>query len=170
MLNVTRRRPPNYARLFFRVIEYIFIFNRKIWHLRVTETTKWLTSVYRLNDESRNTVCAKNDIIFDLKGLEISQSRKSAGFCSIRLLQILLCLTVNHLLFLNGLKTKLQLKLFKEAVQEITQNRSIFIVMILSALLFKAILVAVLGFLDNWHADACSGWCESTFILIRCQE
>ncbi|XP_066015526.1 fibroblast growth factor receptor-like 1 isoform X2 [Pocillopora verrucosa] len=28
--------------------------------------------------------------------------------------------------------------------------------MILSVLLFKVILVAVLGFLDNWHADACS--------------
>ncbi|XP_066015609.1 fibroblast growth factor receptor-like 1 isoform X3 [Pocillopora verrucosa] len=28
--------------------------------------------------------------------------------------------------------------------------------MILGALLFKAILVAVLSFLDNWHADACS--------------
>ena len=47
---------------FFRVIEYIFIFNRKIWHLRLTETTTWLTSVYRLNDESRNTVCAKNKL------------------------------------------------------------------------------------------------------------
>ena len=62
-----------------------------------------------------------------------------------------------------------QNRITTEAVRGINQSRSIFIVMILSALLFKAILVAFLGFLDNWQADACSGWCESTFLLIHCQ-
>ena len=36
------------ARLFFHSDEYLFIFNRRIWHLRLTETTTSLILVYRI--------------------------------------------------------------------------------------------------------------------------